>query len=341
MLHETLKSIKTEISSASDIEWKIIAVDDGSTDNSLEILTSWSNRLPLTIEQTNHTGSPAQPRNRGIELADTKYVYFLDADDVLIEGGLSAAVSYAESTNSDVVVTRLVSLDGRGVPRGMFKENRQGVTLKDSRIYWALNPMKLIRRDLLITHSIHFDDALSVGEDQPFSALAYLKAEKVSILASPPVVGVRYTKSGTNMTLQVKSSEKYFQLLDLMFKLLNDEKVSRITLNHICIRHWEIEIARELIWNSMPFHDSETWTSTLAKLNMYSNNYLIPEMLPQTSIRWRGIVGLIGTQSYDDLISLINARKRALNGGLLSRIRGHLTSNWIRLKATVKLPKNF
>ena len=100
----------------------------------------------MTIKLLPHSGSPAGPRNYGIETATSDYVFFLDADDVLLPGGLSAAVSYAIENESDVVLVKLKSLDGRGVPRGMFTGNQPKVTLSESRIYWALNPMKLVKR---------------------------------------------------------------------------------------------------------------------------------------------------------------------------------------------------
>jgi glycosyltransferase involved in cell wall biosynthesis len=145
-IEQTLVSIEREIKETPQIDWQIIVVDDGSSDNSLEVLQEWETKLPLTIVELAHSGSPAGPRNHGIEIATSEYVFFLDADDVLLEGGLSAALSYAIENNSDVVLVKLKSLDGRGVPRGMFSGNRPKVTLVNSRIYWALNPMKLVKR---------------------------------------------------------------------------------------------------------------------------------------------------------------------------------------------------
>ena len=141
-LPETLSSIAAEFETYPEIQWQLIAVDDGSTDDSLKILERWSSQLPMTISSLAHTGSPASPRNHGIETANSEYVFFLDADDVLIPGGLSSAVFYALENDSDVVLVKLKSLDGRGVPRGMFGGNMPRATLSDSRIYWAVNPMK-------------------------------------------------------------------------------------------------------------------------------------------------------------------------------------------------------
>ena len=340
-IEQTLVSIELEIKENPKIEWQIIAVDDGSTDDSVKILQEWNGKLPMTVKTLPHSGNPAGPRNHGIEIATSEYVFFLDADDVLLEGGLSAALSYAIENNSDVVLVKLKSLDGRGVPRGMFSGNQPRVTLSDSRIYWALNPMKLVKRDLLVSNQIRFATDLEVGEDQPFSAKCYLRAKSISVLSEPPTVGVRYTTSGSNMTLKVKPANAYFALLEQMAAILDSANLKEETKRFLWIRHWEIEIARELIWNSLPIQGGSQ-IETLEKLHSLSQKYLVPNMLPRTSIRWRGIVRLVGTANISELEKLLSARKLVIeNAPIASKFRGAVTSNWIRLKATARLPKKF
>ena len=339
---ETLKSIQAEISISPEISWEVIAVDDGSTDGSIEVLESWKNLLPLQVFTLNHTGSPASPRNFGIQQATSEFVFFLDSDDVLIPGGLTAAIKYGYENTSNVVLPRLVSLDGRGVPRGMYSKNQPDVNLENSRIYWALNPMKLIRRSLLIDNEIKFDTSLSRDEDQPFSLKVYLAANKISILADPPVVGVRYSPRGNNLTLRSYSKEELFKYLSVMTQIMDEGIESKSTKQFLLIRNWEIEISREFIWKRLALMPKESWASSLEDLYEFSKKRLMPDMLPKTSLRWRGIVGLIGTASYTDLERLLRGRKLVLeNRSWISKVRGLLISNWIRLKSTLFLPKNF
>lgn len=339
-LPETLTSIEQDLALLKDFELEVVAVDDGSTDQSLEILDKWKTRLPLRILKLPHSGSPAGPRNHGIESSTGDYVFFLDADDLLLPGGLAAVVDFANKNNSDLVVPRLKSLDGRGVPRGMFSENRSQVTLEDSRIYWALNPMKLIKRSLLIENNIRFDESLKRDEDQPFVFRSYLAAEKISVLADPPVVGVRYSPSGTNLTLRKYEPSDLFQYLETMTSIMDSANLGSEAKFFLMIRNWEIEISREFIWKRLSLLDEASWITSFEKLHQFSKARLIPNVLPRTSIRWRGIVGLIGTASYRDLDSLLRGRRLVLeNKSLVSKFRGIVISNWIRLKATIRLPR--
>lgn len=68
-------------------ECELILINDGSTDNTLDILKRYeSNENIRFINQSNQGVSVA--RNKGIRVAQGKYVYFLDSDDTLASGSL-------------------------------------------------------------------------------------------------------------------------------------------------------------------------------------------------------------------------------------------------------------
>lgn len=62
---------------------QVIVVDDASTDGTPEVVRQWAaeHRLPVTVDALSSNHGPAFARNRGIELADTEFVAFLDSDD--------------------------------------------------------------------------------------------------------------------------------------------------------------------------------------------------------------------------------------------------------------------
>ena len=69
--------------------WRLIIVDDGSTDGSSDLCQGFCDRA--TLLRTPHLGQSAA-RNKGLTYADTDYVTFCDADDMYLPGALSLMV---------------------------------------------------------------------------------------------------------------------------------------------------------------------------------------------------------------------------------------------------------
>lgn len=341
-IEETLNSLIEEQNRTTQINFKVIAIDDGSTDNSSLLVDSYKSRIALINETLSHTGTPAQARNRGVELAETKYVFFLDADDLVLPFGLINAVDFAEENNSDIVVARLKSIGGRGVPRGMHHGNQASVPFLTSRVYWSNNPMKLIRTQMVKENHIRFNTHLRKDSDQQFILRCYLAADVISVLSDPPTIGYRYTPSGSNLTLRPYEVSYCTDYLDAMMEIFDKEIKDRNQQYPLLIRNWEIEIARELIWKRLGKLPESEWDKALQYLFNFANERLIPEMLPNTSIRWRGIVGLIGNHDHHELKRLLRARRLVLcSENAFVKLSGQIRANLIRLKATVGLPKGF
>lgn len=60
-------------------DFEVIVIDDGSTDQSLEVAKTFENKLITIVSQSNSGVSTA--RNNGVKLAKYPYICFLDADD--------------------------------------------------------------------------------------------------------------------------------------------------------------------------------------------------------------------------------------------------------------------
>ncbi len=91
-LSETLESVLAQ--SLTEIE--VIVVDDGSTDRTPEILDAYTENRLRVLRQTNSGVSAA--RNAGLAAARAPYVFFLDADDVLLPDALSRMVAVLDES---------------------------------------------------------------------------------------------------------------------------------------------------------------------------------------------------------------------------------------------------
>ena len=62
-------------------EWEAICINDGSTDNSLEVLTGWAEKDKRIKVFSHENHGAGYSRNKGIGLAEGEFLFFLDADD--------------------------------------------------------------------------------------------------------------------------------------------------------------------------------------------------------------------------------------------------------------------
>ena len=82
---------------------EIIIVDDGSTDNSLQLAKQYESKIVRVVSQEN--GGAAEARNRAYEYAQGEYIQWLDADDLLAPDKIEKQMSVAEEDGPSVLLT--------------------------------------------------------------------------------------------------------------------------------------------------------------------------------------------------------------------------------------------
>ena len=135
-----------------DIE--IIVVNDGSTDNTEQILKKYSNYSNIRIFKTDNRGQSAA-RNLGIDVSIGDYICFLDVDDYVEHDGLRQLYEKAISGNFDVVVSdvNIVYPDHRILVKSGVKSDTENINdIKEIMIFsysagvvWN----KIYKKDLL------------------------------------------------------------------------------------------------------------------------------------------------------------------------------------------------
>ena len=170
-------------------DFEVIVVDDCSTDNSVAIVEGYAPKFDgwfqLAKTKTNSGGGGYIPRNIGLNLASGEYVYFLDADDFIVETALEIFHTAATEYNSDVVyVSSCYFFDSYGKLKNIFDiatanilnqglEDKMTVTVDDphKNIQRLLfdgcfrNPWtKFVRRDFLLKNKIAFPKIISGGD---------------------------------------------------------------------------------------------------------------------------------------------------------------------------------
>ncbi|MGI6447875.1 MAG: glycosyltransferase family 2 protein [Methanobrevibacter boviskoreani] len=106
-LEECLDSIVNQ--TLKDIE--IICVNDGSTDNSLDIINKYAAKDDRIIVIDQENGGHAVATNRGMDLAKGKYLYLMDSDDFVKTDALEKSYKLAEEKQVDFVLFQAINYD--------------------------------------------------------------------------------------------------------------------------------------------------------------------------------------------------------------------------------------
>ena len=109
--------------------FEVLICDDGSIDNTPEVVADFSNDLNIKYIKIANSGIPAIPRNLGIANAKGKYIAFLDSDDWWHENKLQLAFEYLEN-GADLVYSdfyKVKSLKEKEIVR--VRELKENITI--------------------------------------------------------------------------------------------------------------------------------------------------------------------------------------------------------------------
>ena len=171
--------------SDDDIDLKVIVVDDGSTDNTKEVIEHLQTaKHPFTYIYQKNSG-PAAARNRGIDNSKAEFLIFLDADDELCPTGVKQGLREI-SRHSDLgfIVAGHNSISGNNIK--YVSPGRISASCEvNFRRYLLDKKIKMSNGSMIIRKTsladIRFPEALRNSEDIPVFAQLLAKFQASSI----------------------------------------------------------------------------------------------------------------------------------------------------------------
>lgn len=153
-LGETIDSVLAQTLSA----FELIVIDDGSTDGTAEVIDRYRRRLGARlIAESGPNRGVSAARNRGTELAQGRYLQYLDADDLLRPDALRLKFESLEFSGADIAYTdwqKLIeSPSGSFVPGEIHSRQCEEVhpvpEIAVMRDFWAPPAALLYRREIV------------------------------------------------------------------------------------------------------------------------------------------------------------------------------------------------
>lgn len=255
-LSETLESVVGQ----TFTRWECIVVDDGSTDNTKDVVCSYTNRDNRFVYVYQENKGLSSARNSGIKAATGDYIQLLDADDLIENQKLEAQIHcFRNYPEADIVYGEVRFFDTeKPLERrfAMWGDNVPWMPMVSGSGKQILAPLlagnimvvcsPLIRKEVFDTCGL-FDETLSNHEDWEFWLRCALGGEQFVFLDSINTHAlVRYHPDSMSRN-RMKMYETNIAIREKLFTVLNDHDLYRI--NKKLYREMGLVMARENILN--------------------------------------------------------------------------------------------
>ena len=182
-------------------EIEIIAVQDGSKDNSLALLRKWEGKdSRIRILNKENEGVSAA-RNDGIKLAKGEYITFVDADDYLEQDSYQKIIQVMEEGQAEASLFGYFSENEKEKEEVYLPWDTRSVLTKNE-IWEQLIPYMIkvypedglngnifgsvwricVKREKLLEHGILFDSQLAIAEDFDFCIRLYSRLNRIAVI---------------------------------------------------------------------------------------------------------------------------------------------------------------
>lgn len=297
---------------------EIIFIDDGSTDNSINIIKKYikkDNRIKLLVQE-NMGASIA--RINGLKDSSGDYIMFVDSDDYIVNNTVEILVNKINKYDVDIVKFRFLNKKTFRciVKERMFNEPDKKFLYRKLLTTRELNNLttEIVRKKIINIDSKNFKIRMSSGEDLLMNLEIYNKAKTVLIIHNK----LYFYTINNNSTTQTNNKEKIFSNIyenkdahQILLKYaqkwkLTDNKIKK----KILLRYFNsifLNLTKLLQSNKLEQADYN-------KINYIIDNYEVVNKLKKqylfSNLKNKRIIKLILNKKYGKAIKKIKAREK-------------------------------
>jgi len=225
---EYLREAIDSILNQTFLDFEFIIINDGSTDDTEEIISSYKDDRIRYLKNDSNLGNTIT-RNKGMDLAKGKYIAIMDSDDISVPGRLALQFEYLEKhPEIGILGGSKIFFDDHSwfyrhyptkpeyIKSFLFFKNPVG------------QPTVMLRREIITEHELYYNPEYENGEDFDFWYRAALKDVRIANLKDV-LLYYRQSKSQmshpSNSVVTIETLKTYFRdKLDLFDIKLSDEE---------------------------------------------------------------------------------------------------------------------
>ena len=243
-IRDSVESIKNQTIGFENIE--LIIVDDNSSDNTKNILNNYSEKYPniRCLFHKDNSGNGGKGRNEGIELAEGKYIMFLDADDRFTENACKVAYEKINEFGVDILIFNKKVIKNGNFPKNLSLPQDYSYIMdnpkKNEALFKKVNMWdKIFNREFLIKNEIRcLEDCHA--EDIYFSIKSFLNTDNVVYLKNFYGIFYNIRDSDNNSSISntitksffLKTLEGFYKIVDLLKKEGRDDLIQWFLKNY-------------------------------------------------------------------------------------------------------------
>lgn len=188
--------------------YELLLIDDGSTDRSGEICDDYSRKHAVIKTYHIENGGPSKARNYGLNLAQGDYIQFVDSDDEVTAGFISAFESIRRDCNPDLIIGTALIVDANKIELRRLSTDHSGnytiqkildrIKATDKEIFLHYIWNKWYKREIIEKYNIKFNEKIKLGEDFLFNCDFFDVAENVAI--SPAKMYMYFDRNRLSLT---------------------------------------------------------------------------------------------------------------------------------------------
>ena len=273
-------------------DYEVICIDDGSTDKSREVLSSYSGKDCRFLVITQEHKGPGVARNKGLAKASGEYLYFMDSDDCLgDEAALSFIVGQMEQSSLDLLcISSRLRFENEQLKEKRYREVQYYASQKEYGFFSSGEELfrelaaggkfvpsvwlHCLRRSFLQRERLDFMDTLR-WEDMVFIFKAMLLAGRVQHAARQ--LYVRRVREGSLMTepesfLYVRDAVRAFQeMTDFLMSRAWRRETKEVAFQHLARQAQEIDKR----FHALPREEQKKKDALPPQVHSYANLMLM------------------------------------------------------------------